>query len=201
MTGLHTHYTAKIDEMRAEDRQNPFLIAEAAENTLLRSARKTVFVMLPSLLIGLAGMGIAAAGGGPLVIWAAAAVMTLRTIKERQIEIPNLRDQFNTLAAGIEEPKPRAELKKVSNLLNQDFQSAASWAHELNPRRHPIRVPFVALTAAWGLMAAPTMIPLAAFVMAGSLLDSHSDHVGRIRNQTAQSRAALRPWRTGLRFG
>jgi hypothetical protein len=140
--------------------------------------------------------------GSNLLIWSAAVVMALRTVQQRHIEMPKLRQTFNAVAGGINEAKPKAELKKVGAILDENRESPASWLAEIDPRKHPLRVPFVALLAGWGLISgAPTMIPLAAFVMASSMLDSQGDHVSRIRDQAAKARGALRPWRTGLHFG
>lgn len=197
-----TRYTTRLENIRAEDRDNPYLIAEGLENTLLREARKSAIIMFPGIFVGLAGMATAAVTGNPLLIWAAVAVMTIRTAQMRQIEMPRIRNVFNAAAAHIHEVKPKAELKKVGDILAEDKSSAQSWLSELDPRKHPIRTPFVAFVAAWGLISgAPAMIPLAAFVMASSLLDQQGDHVSKVRDQAAQARGALRPWRTGLHFG
>lgn len=197
-----TRYTTRLEDIRPEDKDNPYLIAEALENTLLREARKSAVVLLPGVLIALAGMATTALTGNPLLIWAAASVMALRTVQMRHREMPRIRDTFNAAAAHIHEAKPKAELKKISAILGEDKTSAASWLSELDPRRHPLRTPFVAFVATWGFISgAPAMIPLAAFVMASSLLDQQGDHVSKARDQAAQARGALRPWRTGLHFG
>ena len=197
-----TRYTTRLENIRAEDRDNPYLIAEGLENTLLRETRKSALVMFPGVFMALAGMGTAAVTGSPLLIWAAAAVMAIRTVQMRQMEMPRIRNVFNAAAAHIHETKPKAELKKISDILAEDKTSARSWLSELNPMKHPLRTPFVTLVIGWGLLSgAPAMIPLAAFVMASSLLDQQGDHVSKVRDQAAQARGALRPWRTGLHFG
>ncbi|MBU0859126.1 MAG: hypothetical protein KJ667_04240, partial [Alphaproteobacteria bacterium] len=91
---------------------------------------------------------------------------------------------------------------KLSTLLATDRQSPQSWLQELNPRKHYLRTPAVSALVAWGLVSAnPTMIPLAAFVMAASLLDQQGDFVQSVRKQAGETRHNLRAWRTGLHFG
>ena len=197
-----TRYTTRLENIKPEDRNNPYLVAEGLENTLLRETRKSALVLFPGVIMALAGMATTALTGSPMLIWAAAAVMAIRTVQMRHMEMPRIRATFNAAAAHITENKPKAELKKISDILTEDKTSARSWLSEIDPRKHPLRTPFVAFVAAWGVISgAPAMIPLAAFVMASSLLDQQGDDVSKVRDQAAQARGALRPWRTGLHFG
>ena len=144
----NTRYTTRLENIRAEDRDNPYLVAEALENTLLRETRKSALVMFPGVFMALAGMAATAVTGNPTLIWAAAAVMAIRTVQMRQMEMPRIRATFNAAAANIRENKPKAELKKIGDILAEDKASARSWLSEIDPRKHPLRTPFVAFVAA-----------------------------------------------------
>ena len=47
----NTRYTTRLENIRAEDRDNPYLVAEALENTLLRETRKSALVMFPGFVM------------------------------------------------------------------------------------------------------------------------------------------------------
>jgi hypothetical protein len=194
-----TDEVVRLDTLSARDKTNPFIIAQALEGSLHQSQKQSIlYFQFPGMALGLVGMAMAS----PVVIFAAAGLLGLRAYNGRMNTTPQLSTAFNDAATGITEPRPRAELDKLGSLLATDRQSPQSWLQELNPRKHYLRTPAIGALVTWGLISAnPTMIPLAAFVMAASLLDQQGDFFQSIRKQTTETRHNLRAWRTGLHFG
>lgn len=198
MTANNKNEYPRLDTLTATDRENPHTLTVALETTLHQAQKHNIYVMFPSLFLGLAGMG----AQSPTLISVAAALLALRSYTSRLASIPEIRNEFRKAAANITEPRPQAELAQIDKVMSEDRQSLNSWIKELDPRTHYIRTPVIGLMAAWGVASAnPTMLPLAGFILGASLLDQQGDFIQKIRAQTTTARTNLRAWRTGLHFG
>lgn len=200
MSQQNNDYTVRIETLSAEDKNNPFKIADALENSLIMHQRKTLIRgQMPLLLVGVAGLILQATPLGIAICLGASAGLLGMAIHDRQRKLPALKAAFNSAALNIDEAKPQATLKKISDVFNEDRHTAKSWAQELNPLKHPLRTPAVLGLVAWSLVSPPSLM-LAAFVLSASLMDQQSDYVTKLRKEATDARQKLMPWRTGLRF-